>query len=336
MGYRSDALIRLIHGEHTDEVRALEDRTLGFLTSLDDTLDDLVRRSLAAWVRAFGGPDAAATPGADLARLVAAVRAAIRRLLASLGDQARTAVAAALMPAVRLGATQGAAFLRAAGSRRAVAPRVRANRALRREADRLPGLVTERRDRALVLLGRGQVTRWSHLLHAVGAARSAGAAVRAHTAWTIGQAVNAGLDAVAEAARLARVWVSEANACVRCLAYTGRIALPGQTFPGGLSWDPRSRAIGAPRIDGPPLHPHCRCRSVPWDQRWQADEVPFPLALQREAHRSIAYGRGTGSESRASRVRAAGELLRVDPGLLPAVEATARTAVRTGRFREAA
>jgi len=54
--------------------------------------------------------------------------------------------------------------------------------------------------------------------------------------------------------------------------------------------------------------------------------------LQREAHRSIAYGRARPSESRAARLRAVRELLRTEPDLLPAVEATARTAVRTGRF----
>ncbi|HMG61311.1 MAG TPA: hypothetical protein VK599_00020, partial [Streptosporangiaceae bacterium] len=216
-------------------------------------------------------------------------------------------------------------------------PRLRLPTALSDEAARIGDLIADHRNRALALLGRGQVARWSDLLHAIGAARSAGSAVRGRTAWILGRAVNAGLDAVAQGANLARLWVAEANACVRCLAYTGRIAAVGKAFPGGLSWDPSTRTIGAPGIDGPPLHAHCRCRTVPWSNRWRAtDGVPFPLALQREAHRSLAYGRALPTESRASRVRAARELLRAEPDLLPAVETTARNAVRTGRFPVAA
>ncbi|WP_176739652.1 hypothetical protein, partial [Streptomyces sp. EN16] len=62
----------------------------------------------------------------------------------------------------------------------------------------------------------------------------------------------------------------------------------------------------------------------------------FPLALRREAHRSIAYGRARPSESRAARLRAVRELLRTEPDLLPAVEARARTALQAGRFPAAA
>lgn len=339
MAYRGDDLLRLIHGDHTDAVRNLEESATGTLVDrLDTALDALARRTLTAWVQAFGSPDAIATPGEALTRLLAAVRAAVRRLLAPLGDRAHAALTAALTPAVRLGATQAAEFLRAAGSRRAIAPRIRADRALRREAARIVEIVTERRDRALALLGRRQVTRWSHLLHGIGAARTAGSAVRAHTAWTIGQAVNAGLTAAAEAPGLVRLWVAEADACVRCLAYTGRTEDEHGHFPGGLAWDPRQRHIGAPAIDGPPLHPHCRCRTVPWNPRLRpaGDGVAFPDALEREAQRSLAYGRTTGSESRAARLRAARELLRTAPDLLPALESLARTAVRTSRFPAAA
>lgn len=339
MAYRSDDLLRLIQGDHTDAVRALEDSATGSLIDrLDAALDALARRTLTAWVQAFGGPDVTAAPGDALNRLLASVRAAVRRLLAPLGDRAHQALTAALTPAVRLGATQAAAFLRAAGSRRATAPRVRVERALRREAERLAGIVAERRDRALALLGRHQVTRWSHLLHGIGAARAAGSAVRAHTAWVIGQAVNAGLGAAADARGLVRLWVAEANACVRCLAYTGRTEDEHHHFPGGLAWDPRQRHIGAPAIDGPPLHPHCRCRTVPWNPRLRpaAGSVPFPDALQREAQRSLAYGLTTGSESRASRLRAARELLRTEPDLLPALEALAHRALRAQRFPAAA
>lgn len=337
MAYQSEALMRLVQEDHTDAVRTLEDQTVTQATGdLDGQFDTLVRSTLKAWVVGFGAAGAVATAGAVLDRIVAAVRAAVSRLLDRLDPQARRAIRDSLPAALALGVRQGVEFLRAASGRGRKAPVLPVPRALADEAARVGDLIRDRRDRALTLMSRGRVTRWSDLLHAIGTARSAGSAVRGHTAWTIGRAVNAGLDAVAEAARLTRLWVAEANACVRCLAYTGRLADKQGHFPGGLSWDPRSRHIGADPIDGPPVHPHCRCRTIPWSDRWTTSGIPFPLALQREAHRSLAYGTALATESRVARVRAARELLRTEDDLLPAVEARARTAVRTGRFPAAA
>lgn len=337
MPYQFEDLMRLVQEDHTDAVRALEDQTAAAATGdLDGQFDDLARSTLKAWVTAFGTASAVAAVGATLDRIVAAVRAAVSRLLEHLDPQARRAIRDALPAALTLGAQQGVEFLRAASGRGRRVPQVEVSRALADEAARVGDLIRDRRDRALTLLSRGHVTRWSDLLHAIGTARSAGSAVRGHTAWTIGRAVNAGLDAVASAAKLGRLWVAEANACVRCLAYAGRLADPQGHFPGGLSWDPRSRHIGAPAVDGPPLHPHCRCRTIPWSDRWATSGIPFPLALRREAHRSLAYGTRLATESRVARVRAARELLRAEPDLLPAVEARARRAVSTGRFEAAA
>jgi hypothetical protein len=337
MAYQSDDLMRLVQGVHTDQVRALEDATVAqAVGDLDAQFDTLAGSTLAAWVAAFGGAGVTAEAGSALDRIVGAVRSAIHRLLDQIGPRSRNALRTALPQALALGLSQGAEFVRAATGRARAVPKLRIPTAIADEAARVADLVADRRNRAVALLGRGQVRRWSDLLHAVGMARSAGSAVRGHAAWVLGQAVNAGLDATAQTAKLARLWVAEANACVRCLAYTGRIVAAGHPFPGGLSWDPQVRTIGAPAIDGPPLHAHCRCRTVAWSARWKPDGVPFPAALQREAHRSIAYGRALPSESRVSRVRAARELLRTEPDLLPAVESTARTAVRTGRFPAAA
>lgn len=337
MAYQSDDLMALAQGYHTDAVRALEDTTVELAVGgLNGQFDTLAQSTLAAWVAAFGSLGAVAAAGAALDRVVSAVRSAVHRLLDQLGLRARRALWDALPAALSLGVSQGVEFLHAATGRHRAAPTLRVPTALADEAARIADLVADRRDRAAALLGRGHVTRWADLLHAIGAARSSGAAIRGHTAWTVGRAVNAGLDAVTNAAGMARLWIAEAQACVRCLAYTGLIATAGQPFPGGLSWDPRSRHIGAGAIGGPPLHAHCRCRAVAWSTRWRADGIPFPEALRNEAQRSLAYGAGRPSESRAARLRAARELLRTEPGLLPAVEATARTAVRTGRFPVAA
>lgn len=337
MAYRSDDLARLVRDDHTAAVIGLEDRTTHqALGRLEADFTALIRRSLAAWVAAFGGVRSQAQPGPALNQLLAAVRAAVRRLLNPLGSRAVNVLGGVLGEAVRLGAQQGTAFLLAAGGRRYAAPAVRAGRALTETAAGIAALVTDRRDRALALLHPDQVRHWSHLLAGIGTGRTALSAVRSHIAWTINQGVAQGADAVSRAASLSRLWIAEATACVRCLAYAGLIAPAGEGFPGGLSWDPRQAHIGGHHIDGPPLHGHCHCRAMPWDGRWTTSGTPFPEALRNEALRSIAYGAGRPSESRAARIRAARQLLRTEPDLLPVVEATARTAVRTGRFPVAA
>lgn len=337
MPYSSDRLARLIQDDHTGEVIDLEDQiSSAALGSSDSLFADLIRRTLAAWTRAFGGANRPGVPGDVLRRILAAARSAIRRILDGVTPRSTAALDGALGDALVLGVRQGGEFLRAATGRRhnVAAPPV--GRVLREEARRIGELVAQRRDRALFLLHPDRVSRWTHLLAGLGAARAALPAIRAHIAWVVNTAVNEGLDAVVRASATLRLWVSEADACVRCLAYTGRTAPEGEPFPGGRSWDPRQRRIGAAGVDGPPLHSHCRCRTVPWSDGWTTSGVPFPLALQREAHRAIAYGTARPSESRAARLRAARELLRTEPDLLPAVEARARAALRAGRFAPAA
>ena len=336
MGYRSDDLGRLVQDEQTGEVVRLEDRiaadTVGY-TGM--AFDDLIRRTLAAWTRAFGGPDQPALPGDVLRRIIAAARADVRRLLGDVAGRSRY-LRDALAEAVALGVRQGMAFVEAASALRHAGPAIpRVTRLLRDEAARIRDMVRERRDRALFLLHPDRVSRWSHMLTGLGAARAALPAVRAHIAWVVNTAVGDGLDAVADVTAPLRLWISEADACVNCLAYTGLTVPTGAAFQGGLSWDPRQRRQ-LPDVDGPPLHPNCRCRTVPWNDDWTTEGIPFPLALQREAHRSIAYGRSLPSESRASRLRAARHLLLTERDLLPAVQARAQTAVRTGRFQAAA
>jgi hypothetical protein len=338
MPYSSEHLARLVQDDHTGEVVDLENEIAGrALRGSDRAFEELIRRILDAWTRAFGGPAQPAMSGGALRQILATAQAAVRRLLSDVADRAPNALADRLGPALALGVRQGSEFVRAASGRRRRTPQVPSvGRVLRAEAHRLRDMVTERRDRALFLLHPDRVHRWSQMLAGLGAARAAVPAVRAHIAWVINTAVHEGLDAVVRATAPLRLWVSEADACTVCLAYTGRVVAVDDLFPGGLSWDPRQRRAAAPGIEGPPKHAHCRCRAVPWDDAWTASGTPFPLALRREAHRSIAYGRARPSESRAARLRAVRELLRTEPDLLPAVESRARSALQAGRFPAAA
>jgi len=338
MPYQSDDLLRLVQVDHTGEAAALEESiTRTGVGSADRSLARLIETTLTAWTRAFGGPNRLAPPGDLLRRLLAAARAAVRRILGQLGPRATAALTSTVNDAVALGARQGAAFVAAATGRRLRIPTTSgASRALHAEASRLADMVAGRRDRALQLLAGGNVSRWSQVMAGLGAARAAVSLSRGHIAWVTAAAVSEGLDRAAQATGTERLWVAEADACVRCLAYSGRTARQDESFPGGLSWDPRQRRVRAAGIPGPPVHPHCRCRTVPWSDRWPATGIAFPEALRREAERSIGYGRARPSEPTSVRVRAARELLRTVDDLLPAVSSTARTAVRNGRFPAAA
>lgn len=165
----------------------------------------------------------------------------------------------------------------------------------------------------------------------------AGATLEAVTAPLIGhantiarrvtEAVNAagneGSTAVADAAGMPTVWVAETNACVRCLKYSGRVANPGENFPGGLTY---GKPVGGEPLPHPPLHPHCRCTVEPMRSSEYAD------ALRREADRSVLRGFSLESESMGVRIDAAERLLNVGVDAPKSVLAYARSAVRRGEF----
>lgn len=103
------------------------------------------------------------------------------------------------------------------------------------------------------------------------------------------------------------IFQPERDACVRCLKYAGRFRSPGETFQGGLSFDPDApKPDKKDRIAGPPIHPHCRCNLevIPAEAA-----VSNAKALQREAERSVLKGWALDNEGNAVRRRAAQALL---------------------------
>lgn len=133
-----------------------------------------------------------------------------------------------------------------------------------------------------------------------------------------------GATAVANAAGLPTVWVAETNACVQCLAYSGRYTKPGQDFPGGLSYGRRPR--NRDPIPLPPRHPNCRCTVEPLHDK------SYAQALRREADRSVLRGFSLESESMTVRVDAAERLLDRGVNAPKSVIAYARRAVSAGEF----
>lgn len=140
----------------------------------------------------------------------------------------------------------------------------------------------------------------------------------------VNAAGNAGATAVADAAGYATVWVAETNACVECLAYSGRIAKPGKLFPGGLTYGAKS--YNPEPVAYPPRHPRCRCTVEPL----RAPE--YATSLRREADRSVLRGFSLESESMRVRVEAAGRLVENGVNAPKSVIAYARRAVKAGEF----
>lgn len=140
----------------------------------------------------------------------------------------------------------------------------------------------------------------------------------------VNAAGNAGTTAVADAAGIPTVWVAETNACVECLAYSGRVAKPGKAFPGGLTYGRKARERSP--IAHPPRHPNCRCTVEP------LVAAEYATALRREADRSVLRGFSLESESMKTRIDAAQRLVESDPNAPKSVIDYARRAVKAGEF----
>lgn len=140
----------------------------------------------------------------------------------------------------------------------------------------------------------------------------------------VNHAGNAGTTAVADSANLPTVWIAETNACVECLAYSGRIAKPGRSFPGGLTYGAKS--YNTDPIAYPPRHPRCRCTVEP------LRSAEYAEALRREADRSVLRGFSLESESMKVRIDAADRLVARGVDAPKSVIAFARRSIKAGEF----
>lgn len=304
-------LADLVQGEQAAEAAALEDATVEEADGGAGTrLAALVAAVLAAWVAAFGALTVAGG-GVKLARLLADVRADVDRAGRGLDTRSQLALGRALDGAARLGARHAAKFLTRATGRPHAVPDVTVPADAARAAWGLAGDVREQLRMAGRLLSPRMVSGsgWRGVLTGLGAARRAAGLVRQTVAWAVHRAVNDGGAQTADHYGARLLWVAEADACVSCLAYAGRISDRDGRFPGGLSMDPNARSTTRAALDGPPAHPACRCRAVPWMPDWDTGPGSLPALLRDQALISVAAGRGRPSESRAARRRAAQALL---------------------------
>lgn len=321
-------LADLAQGEQLDAVAAFEqDVVEQAVADADSLLAEAVAAATALWLAKVGTADAVAT-GKALADVLTAVGEAITAAVNGLVDRTAAAIRLAVPEAVRLGGDLSAAFTRAAGRRvPKLAPAKGTEAVAAREAAQAQQAITEQLGVVTRLLGARPDTLPA-VLAVHQAARGAVTRARAAVSGAVQRAVDRGAVRVAKALGVGRLWVAEPDACLRCSAYSGQLAAPGQAFDGGLSFDPDYQG-GDEQVDGPPLHPNCRCRTVPWGSRWPS---AVPELLRQRAAEHVAAGDALPSESGAARVRAAAAVIRSGRRLPPRVLARARRAVEEGRF----
>lgn len=304
-------LAALVQEQQAGEAAALEEQAA---EQAEDgagaELAALTTAALAAWVAAFGAL-AAIGAGTRLASLLASLRYDVDRASQDLGRRSQRTLTRALEPATLLGARHAAGFLTAATGRRHSVPEVGVPDDAARAAAVLADAVTEQLRLAARLLSPRAVSGsgWRGVVLGIAAARRSVSLVRQTIAWAIHRAINGGASQTAAHYGARILWVSEPDACVICLAYAGHISTVDGRFPGGLSMDPHSRSNRAAALDGPPAHPNCRCRAVPWLPGWDTGPGSLADLLRERALVSVAAGRSRPSESRAARRRAAQALL---------------------------
>jgi hypothetical protein len=298
-------LADLTQQQQVDEAVALEERTAEEADGgAGAALAALVAAALATWVLAFGAV-AAAGGGVALAAYLMRVRRDVNRAQSGLDRRASRAIDGALAEAAAMGARHAVDFARRASGQAVTVPDVKVSRDARRAAKGIADAVGEQLRLAARLLNPRNVSSWRDVLTGLGAARRVVGMVRSAVAWCLHRAINDGATQTIAGLGARALWVAEPDACVICLAYSGHLADRDGHFPGGLSMDPASRSSTKAAIEGPPAHPNCRCRLVPWREEWAHGATALPELLRQQALRSIATGGARPSESRTARIRAA-------------------------------
>lgn len=190
---------------------------------------------------------------------------------------------------------------------------------------------------ALKLARHGPLARWGDAVTVVGMARKALNRADSTAVWVVHRAHNEGRSRAIERAwqggvQVQMMWRAERGACVFCLSLAGALAEPGEAFRPVVAVADASQVPDFP-LHGPPAHPHCRCELDWWIGAPEVEltDVDLPIALRREAQRSLASGAAQGS--RPNLLRAADRLLAIGNLLIPkTVQRRARKAVEVGHF----
>ena len=334
-----EKLLELVQQKQIDAIAAIEDKAIKAATEKRfAAIDDAVRSATSKWIEEFGSMSADGA-GPALDAMIKEALSVSTGALKGLEGSVVTALSEAASSAVTTATEQGAAFVEAASGKSAAANVATPKVDLSLERKAVKEAVADGLKESKALLKKPVIERLGlrGLLSGLRRARNALARAKSTITTSVNQNVTKTMHATATANKAKyEVWVAERDACVNCLAYAGKIVPAGGEWQKGLSWDPKQNDPQPVSKGGgvrPPLHPHCRCRPVPWDPAWARDgEVSLPEAVSREAQRSIARGFSLPSESNAARIRALKELLSGNPKLPKTVLERARRDLKNGEF----
>jgi len=330
-----EKLLELVQQKQIEAIKAIEDKAIKAATDKRfAAIDAAVRSATSAWIKEFGSMSA---PGAGPA-LDSMIRDALSASTGALkGLEASTisALTEAASAAVTTAQEQGAAFVAGATGKPAATNVAAPAVDLVEERAAVRTAVKEGEGLFKRLLRKPVVERLGlrGILSGLTQARKVLDRAKATITTSVNNNVQKTMHATATANKAPmEIWVSERDACVRCLKYAGQVVKRGEDWTGGQSWDPNQVDKNAKGVR-PPLHPHCRCRPVPWNPAWaKPGEVSLPDAISREAQRSVARGFSLPSESNASRIRALKELLSGSPNLPKTVLERAHRDLKRGEF----
>lgn len=331
----TEALLQLVQEKQIAAVQAIEDKAVKAATEKRfAAIDDAVRSATSKWVEQFGSMSADGA-GPALDTMIRDALGASNKALGGLEASTITALTEAASAAVTTATEQASAFVEGASGKAAATKVAVPAVDLSAERAAVKAAVEDGLKESKALLKRNVVERLGlrGLLAGLQRARNALGRAKATITTSVNQNVTKTMQATATANKAPyELWVSERDACVNCLKYAGQIVKKGEDWTSGQSWDPNQVDKNAKGVR-PPLHPHCRCRPVPWNPAWaKPGEVSLPEAVAREAQRSVARGFSLASESNASRVRALKELLSGSPDLPKTVLERARRDLKNGEF----
>lgn len=225
-------------------------------------------------------------PPSALNRLIAAIKRLLADAFRGKGKLAADTIRIAAFSSAQLSAKQASALAAAMSGepvppvQPVIGPEATAT------AGAVPTTVEDEHNHALALLTAASVTAlgFAGVTGVFNRARRAVTRIARHAAVAVTSAAAYAATAVARAigptTRL--LWVAEPGACPACAAYAGRSVIAGRRFPAALSLDPR-RTVFATAPLGPPLHPHCRCWTIPYSPTWPVDGTRLPALLRQAA-----------------------------------------------------
>lgn len=290
---------------------------------LEERVNGARKEVTLSYVAAFGSADAEPEGGPRLTFLLDQAEASLRAAMDGAGRAASEVIRAWTVKAALLGAehaqriTEEFALIELPSLDYGAAEG--ATKLVESAEKEAVGMLSQ----ALVLAGG-----LTGLLAPVARATKATNDLKASARWSVNRGHATGVRETALAGGYGRVWVAERDGCVHCLAYAGQKVLDGGSFPLGLTFADKPLEW-ATDLPDPPLHPNCRCQTIPWKP---SEGEAFPDALKREARRSVAKGWRVESESEAVRLRAAENLLRRGPDLPKSVVEATRRSLKKGKF----